>query len=157
MRSHKVFISLACLLLSGMIAHGSVATDLSDLSWMSGHWSGVQDGIEMEESWMPPKGGTMLGLHRDIKNGRTVSFEFFRIQAEAEGITYWASPRGKPATPFRLIESSSHRVVFENAKHDFPQRIIYWLDDDKLHARTEGTVNGKLEAEEWAWQRSPKK
>ena len=134
---------------------GAQTVDLSALSWMSGGWSGVQGGVEMEELWQQPKGNTMLGLHRDIAGGRTVSFEFFRIEATPEAITYWASPRGRPATPFRLIEQKGKRVVFENAKHDFPQRVIYWLGDDgALHAKIEGTMNGKPAAEEWTWRRS---
>jgi hypothetical protein len=131
------------------------STDLSGLAWMAGNWSGVQGGVEMEEFWQEPKGNIMLGVHRDVAGGRTVSFEFLRIEATPEAITYWASPSGRPATPFRLIEQKEKRVVFENAKHDFPQRVIYWLGDDgALHAKIEGTMKGKPAAEEWIWRRS---
>ena len=130
--------------------------DLAELVWLAGNWTGTQDKLEMEEYWQAPKGNTMLGLHRDVAGGRTVSFEFLRIEATPEGITYWASPRGRPATPFTLIELKGKRVVFENAKHDFPQRIIYWLSDDgALHAKIEGTLKGKPASEEWTWHRSP--
>jgi hypothetical protein len=122
---------------------------------MAGSWSGVQDGVEMEEFWQVPKGNSMLGLHRDVAGGRTAAFEFLRIESTPEAITYWASPLGRPATPFRLIEQKGKRVVFENAKHDFPQRIIYWLSDDgALHAKIEGTMNGKPSSEEWTWRRA---
>ena len=132
------------------------ATDLSALTWMTGHWAGVVDGLEMEELWLQPKGNTMLALHRDVKAGRTVSFEFLRIEGTPEGITYWASPRARPATPFRMIELLDKRVIFENAEHDFPRRVIYWLGDDgSLHARIEGTLNGKPASEEWTWRRTP--
>ncbi len=111
----------------------------------------------MEEFWLAPKGNSMLGLHRDVKGGRTASFEFLRIEATPEGMTYWASPRARPATPFQMIELKDKRVVFENAQHDFPKRIIYWLgSDDSLHAKIEGTLQGKPAAEEWAWKRSAK-
>ena len=109
----------------------------------------------MEELWQTPKGNSMLALHRDVKDGRTVSFEFLRIEANADGITYWASPRGRPATPFKMIEQSDKRVVFENAEHDFPRRIIYWLGTDgSLHAKIEGTLSGKPASEEWTWQKT---
>jgi hypothetical protein len=134
---------------------GAKTMDLSGLAWMAGNWNGVQGKVEMEEVWQQPKGNTMLGLHRDVTGGRTVSFEFMRIEATPEAITCWASPGGRPATPFRLIEQNEKRVVFENAKHDFPQRIIYWLGDDgALHAKIEGTMNGKPAAEEWTWRRA---
>ncbi|MGH9972223.1 MAG: DUF6265 family protein [Pyrinomonadaceae bacterium] len=153
--SSALNVGLSFVLLGFTANAGATATDLSDLAWMAGNWTGVKDGVEMEELWQAPKGNMMLGLHRDVAGGRTVSFEFLRIEATAEGITYWASPRGRPATPFRLAELKEKRVVFENPEHDFPRRIIYWLDKDSaLHAKIEGTQGGKPAAEEWTWRRT---
>ena len=128
--------------------------------WMAGTWTGVADGVAMEELWTPAKGGSMLGLHRDVEAGQTVSFEFLRIEATPDAVTYWASPKGRPATPFRMVESESersshpHRVVFSNPDHAYPTRIVYWLSPDGLlHARIEGTLNGKAASEEWSWKR----
>jgi Domain of unknown function (DUF6265) len=150
-------ISLLYVLLIGWSKHTNAAPpDISELAWMAGNWTGTQNGVEMEEYWQAPKGNTMLGLHRDVAGGRTLLFEFLRIEATADGITYWASPRGRAATPFALIELKGKRVVFENAKHDFPQRIIYWVSDDgALHAKIEGKLKGKPASEEWTWQRTP--
>ena len=156
MHTSRFVISIVILTLVSFSAGASAkVTNLSDLAWMAGNWGGAQDGVEMEEFWQEPKGNIMLGLHRDVSGGKTVSFEFMRIEATSEAITYWASPGGRPATPFRLIEQKGKRVVFENAKHDFPQRVIYWLaDDGALHAKIEGTMNGKPAAEEWSWRRA---
>lgn len=155
MRTSRITVTLLSFffLLNG--ARVSAATDLSALAWMAGNWSGVKEGVEMEELWLPPKGNTMLAVHRDLSKGSTVSFEFLRIEATAEGITYWASPKGRPAVPFRMVESQDKRVVFENAEHEFPRRIIYWLGDDgSLHAKIEGTLGGKPAAAEWTWRRA---
>lgn len=133
---------------------GEGTPDLGTLSWLGGSWEGKQGELEMEEHWSPPKGASMLGLHRDVKGSRTVSFEFLRIEAGASGIVYWASPGGKPAVPFRLVESKAGRAVFENPDHDFPQRILYWLGEDgALHARVEGSAGGRAASEEWSWRR----
>ncbi len=132
------------------------APDAAILSWMSGSWAGSQGDTDMEEVWTAPKGGSLLGLHRDVSGGRTISYEFFRIETAPGGITYWASPRGRPATPFRMVENAKDRVVFENRAHDFPTRILYWLGGDgSLHARIEGTLQGKPASEEWTWRRVP--
>lgn len=131
------------------------APDLSALAWMAGNWTGLEGDVEMEELWQAPKGNSMLGLHRDVAKGRTVSFEFLRIEAMPDGVTYWASPGGRPAVPFRLKELKDRRVVFENPKHDFPQRIIYWLGEDgTLHAKIEGTQGSKSSSMEWTWRRT---
>jgi len=161
MRKSRITITLSLSLVAFvalLIAGASLAmpaADISSLAWLTGNWTGTKDGVEMEELWLAPKGNTMLSVHRDVKNNRTVSFEFLRIEATADAITYWASPRGKPAVPFKMIESANKRVVFENAEHDFPRRIIYWQGDDgSLHAKIEGTLQGKPAAEEWTWKRT---
>jgi hypothetical protein len=144
------------LALCALAALARPTADVGALSWMEGRWTGTQGGVEMEEYWSSGAGGVMLGLHKDVKNGKVVSFEFLRIAPGEKGeLTYFASPRSAPPTPFRLKESSERRVVFENAAHDFPQRILYWLDaEGALHARVEGTMGGKPAGEEWTWRRA---
>lgn len=124
-------------------------TKLADLAWMTGHWAATIDGVEMEEVWLAPRGGLLVGMHRDISKKRT-SFEFQRIAETKDGIVYLAQPSGQPPTPFRLTEVSGHHVVFANPEHDFPKRIIYWLKDGKLCARVEGDGES---AEQWCWER----
>jgi hypothetical protein len=128
---------------------------IAALAWLQGSWSGETGGLQMEEHWTAPSGGALLGMHRDVKNGRMVSFEFLRIDTAAEAVTYWASPRSAPPTPFRLKElGPGRRVVFENPEHDFPQRIFYWMTDDgALHARVEGPAGAAEKAMECTWTR----
>ena len=152
MKAKTLGILLAAALTAAHSARAAEPVDLSRLAWMEGRWSGVSDGVAMEEHWTAPKGGALLGLHRDVKDGRMVSFEFLRIETTAEGTFYFASPRSAPPTPFRLVEMGERRVVFENKEHDFPQRILYWLEPSgALHARIEGPQGGKLVGEEWTW------
>ena len=109
----------------------------------------------MEEHWTSVRGGALLGLHRDVKGERMVSFEFLRVQATPEGTFYFASPRSKPPVAFKLKELGERRVVFENLEHDFPQRILYWLDAaGAMHARIEGPQGGKTVSEEWVWTKA---
>ena len=123
---------------------------VGDLAWMAGSWRSEDGGGAVsEEIWSAPGGGIMLGMHRDVTAKRT-SYEFIRIAETAEGIVYFASPSGRPATPFRLTELADQRAVFANPQHDFPKRIIYWRDDARLCARVEGDG---IEGEEWCWER----
>jgi hypothetical protein len=145
----------AALLASSPIAGQPRATGIEALAWMEGTWTGEKGGVAMEELWTAPRGGTLLGLHRDVKGQRLLSWEFLRIEATDAGIVYFASPRSAPPTPFTLVETAEKRVVFANPKHDFPQRILYWLDaKGALHARIEGPQGGKTVAEEWVWTRA---
>jgi hypothetical protein len=135
-------------------ARGAQSDPLEGLAWMAGTWTGEDPGTASEEVWTSPRGGMMLGLHRDVAGGKAVSFEFLRIQATPDGIVYFASPKGAPPTAFRLVENARHRAVFENRKHDFPVRILYWLDaEGALHARIEGPGE-KPKSFEWVWRKA---
>src|SRR5687768_14135347 len=106
----------------------SASSRLDHLSWLAGSWAADSAGTRIEEHWMTPRGGMMVGMHRDVIGGRAVSFEFFRIVEDSSGIAYLTSPGGRPAIRFPLKEMARQRIVFENPTHDFPQRILYWID-----------------------------
>jgi hypothetical protein len=142
----------SAVLFSAALAAQGTKPAIADLAWMAGSWTGESRGIQMEEHWTAPKGNSMIGIHRDVGKGRTMLFEFLRIEQQGDQIVYLSMPNGRsPATPFALKEISGRRVVFENPKHDFPQRIIYWKDGNDLRARIEGTMNGKAAGDEWRW------
>jgi uncharacterized protein DUF6265 len=125
------------------------------LAFMAGCWEGEQEGVRSEECWLTPANGLMVGMHRDLFKGDRAFFEFLRIESQAEGIAYLASPAGAPATAFRLVAASAGRVEFANPQHDYPQRIIYQADgSDRLKARVEGPgAGGATRFEEWTWTR----
>ncbi len=115
--------------------------DLDALGWLAGCWEGRGGGGRNQECWMPPAGDMMLGVSRVISQRGTM-FEFLRIAPEGNGIAYLASPRGKEAVAFTLVESEDGRAVFSNPFHDFPQRITYRRDGDALTARVEAQGEG---------------
>jgi len=140
-------LAVAVVILSACSAYSQAMPE-----WMAGSWSSEQDGVRMEEHWTRGDDDLMLGMHQDVSKGRT-SFEFLRIERRDGKLVYLAMPHAKPETPFPLKSATADRVVFENPEHDFPQRIIYWRDGARLCARTEGTIKGKTESEEWCWSR----
>jgi len=133
-------------------------SELERLAWFEGHWQGASGEVAMEEQWTSVRGGALLGLHRDVKGERMVSFEFLRIQSTPEGTFYFASPGSRPPVAFKLVdvgEVGERRAVFENRQHDFPQRILYWLDaQGAMHARIEGLQGGQAVSQEWVWTKS---
>lgn len=131
------------------------ATKIESLKWLAGRWEGDIEGDMTEEHWTEPKGGMLLGMNRSVFRSGKASFEFLRIAETPSGITYFASPSGKAATPFILKEASDSHVVFENKDHDFPKRIFYRRQKDSLTARIEGVIKGKEECMEWTWTQVP--
>ena len=131
------------------------AAKLEDLSWLTGSWVGNSKAVRAEEHWTAPGGGIMLCMHRDLAEGRQATFEFLRIIQRGESIIFIAMPNARNETPFPMKSIEGKKVVFENLEHDYPQRIIYWQDKPgTLSARTEGTLNGKPESEEFSWTKS---
>jgi hypothetical protein len=100
--------------------------------------------LRIVEQWMSPDGDVMLGMSRTVRDGKMIGYEFLRIVSDDVSVKYVSRPAENSAdTAFRVLEWTANSVVFSNPDHDFPQRIIYRLDHDKLTARIEGTSNGK--------------
>ena len=124
-----------------------------DLSWMSGDWRRCTEGEIVEERWLGPRGGLMIGANLTSTKGGRTTWELLRLAKGDDGWTYWASPMGRPPTPFKLVESGPQRAVFANPEHGFPARILYWREGEELLARIEGTLRDKPAAEEWRFGR----
>jgi hypothetical protein len=63
-------------------------------------------------------------------------------------------PKGVKSDSFPLKEVAERRAVWENLKHDFPQRIIYRVGTDgSLIARIEGTTPSGERHMEWTMHR----
>lgn len=124
-------------------ARASGELELASVAWMTGHWMQEKGGGTVEELWLPPRGGMMLGLNRTSRSAGKGSFEYLRIAQSAEGkVVYWASPGGGLPTPFELVEADGTHAVFSNPEHDFPKRIEYRLDGEKLTASIAGDTPG---------------
>jgi len=130
-------------LLSSMPA---AAAGIDDLRWLGGCWA--RDGGEpgSGEQWMSPAGGSMLGLSRTVRNGKTTALEFIRIvETDDGGLHYIALPSGQALTAFVMTAISSDEVVFENPAHDFPQRVAYRrLSAERMVAWIDGDIDGQF-------------
>jgi hypothetical protein len=124
------------------------AAPLADLSWLSGDWRRCKEGEIVEERWLGPRGGLLIGANLTSSKGRA-SFENLRIAASDDTWTYWAAPMGRAPVPFRMVEAGPQRAVFANPEHGFPARIVYWREGDELLARIEGSIKYKPAAVEW--------
>ena len=127
---------------------------IGQLAWLAGCWEGQTGPVTVEEQWSKPAGNTMLGASRTLKGGATIFSEFMRITESDGKIVYMAriGTKAEP-TPFTLIQIAPE-VVFENAKHDFPQRILYRLNPNgSLLARIEGVDKGRQRSEDYPMRR----
>lgn len=136
------FVLALCTALTTPATCQPIATT-ADLKFMTGCWAFEANGRRVEEHWMAPAGGSLMGDSRTVAGGKTVEYEFLQIRDLPEGLTYIAKPSNQPEAKFVLSGKTADEVVFENPAHDFPQRIRYRLAGDSLRARIEGNLGGK--------------
>lgn len=118
---------------------------IGDMAWLAGAWVGKKGAAgttTIEERWSPPLGGAMLGASRTVARDRMVAFEFLRIVERDGGLVYIAQPGGRPPTEFALTELGKTKAVFENPRHDSPQRIVYELSGDGVLSASIGYTKG---------------
>jgi hypothetical protein len=115
--------------------------------WLVGCWRLAEPDRVIEEVWLPPAGGALLGVSRTIAQDSLTSWELMVIRAGGNGLVYEASPSGQPPAAFLGAEASDSTLTFENLTHDFPQIIRYRRGNaDSLIAEISGTVQTRRRA-----------
>jgi hypothetical protein len=138
--------------LAALLVAASPAAKVDDLAWLAGQWSREADGRWTEESWTSPRGGVMLGHSRSGQGDTLREFEFLRVQAGEDGVpVYLAQPGGAAPVAFRLARHGATSARFENAAHDYPQRIEYARKGSTLTA-TISLIDGS-KAMRWVYRR----
>jgi hypothetical protein len=154
-------IALVCVLVAAITGSPSTAAPqqtgepLEKLAWLRGCWSGGEGDRHLDEQWMKPRGGTMMGMSRTVAGGKTVDAETMVIRQTGPAIAFIAKPARQPEATFTMASLGDNEVRFENPAHDFPQRITYRLTPDgSLHARIEGTRNGQVRGVDYRMKRT---
>lgn len=130
------------------------AFKIEDLSWLSGDWETAPGRMQIDEHWTKVSGNSLIGMSRTVAGGKTVFFEYLRIEARGAEIYYVAHPKARtPGTDFKLARLSAQEAVFENPSHDFPKRLIYRKNGDgSLTARIEGDGTEKEKPQEYHYR-----
>ena len=85
----------------------------------------------------------MLAVSRSVNtSGKMFAFEYLRIVERDGGLVYIAQPGGAKGTEFVLTELTATRAVFENPRHDYPNRIVYELSPESGLIATIGQTKG---------------
>lgn len=147
------------LLLAGAAATLGFAfadrSKVDQLGWLTGCWMIESGETVVEEQWMRPAGGMMLGMSRTVRGGRTVAYEHIRIREDGDLLVYRAEPSGQAPAEFTESASTELSITFSNPAHDYPQRIRYTASADgrTLAARIEATVDGEVRGSDFPYTR----
>jgi len=142
------------LVLAGQNSSAQSAAGIQRAAWLQGCWELVSPARSVEESWMAAKGGSMIGVSRTIRNGKTTAYEMIVLREEGERLAYEAHPSGQPPATFLSTRITESELVFQNPEHDFPQEVGYHLEGETLVAWIRGTQNGSDQRIEFPYRRA---
>ena len=121
---------------------------LAAFTWLAGCWEGSVNQRDFREEWLPLRGEIMVGASQTAMQGKTVSYEFLRLEPRGDAIYYIPMPSGHKEAQFKLAgkktDGDDEIFTFENVSGEFPQRIIYRHGAEGwLFAHVAGQINGE--------------
>ena len=152
MNARFVLVVVFAGLAGGASAQGPQG--IERVAWLQGCWALTTADRIVEEQWMVPRAGSMLGMSRTVRGNKLLSYETTLIREQGERLTFEAHPSGQPAATFLSTSVSGSRIVFENPQHDFPQQVGYERNANGLLGWIEGTQNGKTRRVEFPYVRA---
>ena len=127
------------------------ACPIEPVAWLEGTWTSVDGDETTVERWTRAGEDLLVGESVTTRGGERVFGERLEIACSNRVIAYTASPEGQAMAEFRAVETGADRVVFENPAHDFPTRIEYRRDGDRLTAEVSGEAGGARRVECWSF------
>ncbi|MFH6997172.1 DUF6265 family protein [Flavobacterium sp. FlaQc-57] len=121
--------------------------------WLIGKWENTSPDGVLTENWEKLNDSTFSAASYFIKGKDTIHFESILLSQKGETLTYIATVKGqnddKPVE-FPSTAESDKQLVFENPKHDYPQKITYTKGaNNTLTAEISGNLQGKPSAEKF--------
>lgn len=108
-----------------------------NFDWLLGKWVRLnnEEGKETFENWAKVSDIEFLGLGFTLQNGDTVSQESMVI---SQNNGTWelgvSTPEEPEAVVFINIQLLESEFIFENNEIDFPNKIKYWKEGNKMMA-----------------------
>jgi hypothetical protein len=126
---------------------------IKSTQWLIGKWENKSADGNLEETWKKVNDSTFQATSYFIKEGDTLHYETVTLQQNGEDLNYNATVKGQnddKAVTFKLNTEIEKQLVFENLKHDYPQKISYTqITKDSLLAKITGIIDGKSTSEQF--------
>ena len=123
------------------------------LKLFPGKWKMEIENAEVYEEWELINEDEMIGKNYTLQEGIKIINESLFLRKIYNRWIYIAAPEVEKITLFSLVEQTPKKFLFENKKHDFPQRIIYeFHKDGNMTATIEGNVNGEFKRREFSFR-----
>ncbi|RTZ06650.1 hypothetical protein EKM05_12020 [Flavobacterium sp. GSP27] len=152
--------TLILLLLTIFSCKESDANELEKMkaaNWILGNWENKSVDGNLSETWKKVNDSTFEAQSYFIKEKDTLHFESIILQQKGEELTYSTMVKGQneeKAVAFKLTTTTEKQLVFENPKHDYPQKIIYSeINPDSMVTKISGIQQGKPSSEQYSMKK----
>ncbi len=120
-----LFVSFSCKAQNTMtLEEGAVSpkANLSQITWMEGHWKGEAFGGITEEIWSPPLGGSMMFSFKHVADGKVTFYELGHIREVNGSLVFELKHFGgdlkgweekDEVQRFKLVKVDGNRLYFE--------------------------------------------
>lgn len=147
-----------------------VKASIADVAWIAGNWTKEDGEDRLEELWSEPRGDSMMGMFRWVKDGKVWIYELMTIREEPVGeagvptlvfrfrhfsndMNAW-EPKNEPIA-YRLVSLGDNEAVFENPSSGTHRRYsIHRTDPGTLVVRVGAMRDGKLSSSEFVYHSS---
>ena len=131
---------------------------LENANWFIGRWENATPEMTFTEIWKKANDSTYTAESFVLVSKDTVFYESVDLLQKNDSLFYTVSVRNqnneKPVS-FYLTKSNNNQLIFENPKHDFPNKIMYnKINNDSIVATIEGIKNGKTQSETFPMKRT---
>lgn len=158
MRLNLLFLILLLTFASCKKSEDNKNDKIKSAAWLLGHWENNSEIGNLSENWKKANDSTFKGESFFIKNKDTLHFESMTMQQNGEDLIYNAKVDGQnknESIPFKLKSITDKQLIFENVKHDYPQKIVYSkITKDSLVAVISGIQEGKLSSEQFSLKKT---
>ncbi len=108
-----------------------------NLDWLVGNWkrSNEEAGKETFENWSKISAGNYSGMGFTLQKGDTISQEKMDIlETNGKWTLFVKLPNEKEPTLFAVTELKNRSFICVNDSNDFPKKIHYWSEGEKIKA-----------------------
>ncbi|MEM1263925.1 MAG: DUF6265 family protein [Pseudomonadota bacterium] len=128
-RSHAAALTLLLVLSSASFADATYELP----TWLVGCWLSA-DGTGLE-AWAQDSDNMLIGFSSIVTENRVSFYEMMSIRLQDDGnLIFTAYPSNQAGGSFPAVAQSERSVTFQNTAYDFPQRIRYRRDQQRLVA-----------------------
>jgi hypothetical protein len=126
--------------------------------WLLGKWEAQPSGGTLTEIWKKANDSTYNGQAYFMKGTDTIHNEKILLQQVEDQLSYNTAIKGQnddEPVSFTLTDRNEKQLVFENIKHNYPQKISYTqISKDSLMTEISGMQSGKLSSETYIMLRT---